>query len=182
MLLAGTCPPFETQTLAPSINDRGHRVTATRTVGDLMSGAEETDGPGPPSEAGGCTKTLCKAPLPLKIRAAQGGPLGMGDSEGQDRASISHPELRSGGAVLPPPPPGLPLRFSFREVKQTGMCGAPLGAVTMEDPPADARPWSHRDVGQHAARLGPPRWESRGEGGGGSSGFVLDPGDFKEQV
>lgn len=57
-------PPFGTQTLALSVNDRGHRVTATRTARDPTSGAEEMDGLGPPSEAAGCIKSLCKSPPP----------------------------------------------------------------------------------------------------------------------
>ena len=168
-LLAGTCPPFGTWTPAPAINDQGHRVTATRAARDL-----QMDGPGPPSEAGGCPKSPCKAPVPLKISAAHGGPLGVGDSEGQDRAGISHPEVWGCHPA--------PLRPSCREVEQTGRCGAWLDAVTAEDAPADARPRGHRDVGRRAAGLGPPRRASRGKGPVGAWGFVLDPGDFKERA
>lgn len=77
----------------------------------------------------------------------------MGDSQGQDWASISHLQLRSGGALLPP---RVPLRSSFREVKQTGRCGASLATVTVEDALAGAHPRGQHAAGPWATSLGVP--------------------------
>lgn len=62
-----------------------------------------------PARSVAAQSPCAEPPLALKIRAARGGPLSVGDNEGQDQASISRPEPRSGSAVLPPGSPFVPV-------------------------------------------------------------------------
>lgn len=122
---------------------------------------------------------LCKAPLPLKIRAAQGCPLGVGTA--RNRTTRVSPAQSHGLGV--PSCPQAPTSVQFQGGKTNGegvehrTSLSSWRMLPRKPVPGATEIWA--TVQQGSGHLtGRPR----ARGPVGARGFALDPSNFKEQV